>query len=64
MTYGNGNDRFLTRTLRNKAREDEGQCTHCRPHYGENYRRGDGRAVWVGDDDKRTFFPSKSKARK
>lgn len=58
MTYGNGNDAYLTRKLRNKALLDEFKCTYCSPHGGENHSNRNGRYV------DGAFRPAKSKDRK
>jgi len=39
MVSGNGYDRHLTLSLRNKSREGDGKCTFCSPHGGENRSR-------------------------
>jgi len=58
-----GRDSATTKFLRNRDRNNDGQCTHCRPNRGccdDNKRDG----KWISDGDRAVFRPSKDKRRK
>lgn len=62
MVFGGNTDNVKNRQRVLKERLDDGQCTFCPPHQGENYGyhgRVDRRHVGDG-----VFVPSKSKDRK
>jgi hypothetical protein len=60
MTQWSGDDRWRTRTLRDRIRASEWQCLRCKPNRGENEGRRDGKYLWPDA----TFRPSKSKDNK
>lgn len=70
MIHGGNNDNRTWREIRQKRIADNGGCTHCRPHRGEN-DRGRKHGRWVYGDYENShdfhvngFIPSKSKNRK